>query len=94
MQDEVGHVLNPSLRPWHRPMTLYVNNKIDNKAGFLNKICVNYNISISFHFILLKSWLFPVKICISFRGVSPPDLHIGSRSRARHKVVAPPPPLL
>ena len=27
MQDEVGHVPNPSLRPWHRPMTLYVNNK-------------------------------------------------------------------
>ena len=27
MQDEVGHIPNPSLYPWHRPMTLYVNNK-------------------------------------------------------------------
>ena len=27
MQDEVGHVPNPSLRPWHRPMTLHVRNK-------------------------------------------------------------------
>ena len=27
VQNEVGHVPNPSLRPWHRPMALYVNNK-------------------------------------------------------------------
>ena len=27
MQDEVGHLPSPSLRSWHRPMTLYVNNK-------------------------------------------------------------------
>ena len=27
MQDKVGRIPNPSLRPWHRPMTLYVNNK-------------------------------------------------------------------
>ena len=26
MQDKVGHVPNPFLRPWHRPMTLHVNN--------------------------------------------------------------------
>ena len=27
MLDAVGHVLNPFLIPWHRPMTLKVNNK-------------------------------------------------------------------
>ena len=42
--------------------------KVDNKVDSLSKICVSY-ITHSFHFISLKSWLFPIKVCVSFRGL-------------------------
>ena len=70
MQDKVGHVPNPSLRPWYMSMTLSVNDKSDNKIGFLSKLCVNYNILISFHFIKFLAF-FSKNMCQLSGGLRP-----------------------
>ena len=76
--------------------------KIDNKVGFLSKICVSYNILISFNFIKVVPFSGKTLRQLLGGGHRPPNPplgalplnptggtnpHIGSRSRARHKMV-------
>ena len=78
--------------------------KIDNKVSLLSKIRVSFNTLISFHFIKVLAFASknmhqhsgsfaptPTKgFALDPTGGTAPDPHIGSRSHAHRKVVAPP----